>query len=104
MDLTGNVKNREMEVFKKQYGCRFRLFPCDRPSPQAGAGDPETQAANRDAGGAESEIVKGSVSARGTELSDFEDRCIADQQDAVYGKARMVGNAIPITIVVPNRR
>ena len=27
VDLTGNVKNREMEVFKKQYACRFKLVP-----------------------------------------------------------------------------
>jgi hypothetical protein len=27
VDLTGNVKNREMEVFNKQYACRFRLVP-----------------------------------------------------------------------------
>jgi hypothetical protein len=27
VDLTGNVKNREMEVFNKQYACRFKLVP-----------------------------------------------------------------------------
>jgi hypothetical protein len=27
VDLTGNVKNREMEVFSKQYACRFKLVP-----------------------------------------------------------------------------
>ena len=27
VDLTGNVKNREMEVFNRQYACRFKLVP-----------------------------------------------------------------------------
>jgi len=27
VDLTGNVKTREMEVFNKQYSCRFKLAP-----------------------------------------------------------------------------
>jgi hypothetical protein len=27
VDLTGNVKTREMEVFNKQYSCRFKLTP-----------------------------------------------------------------------------
>jgi hypothetical protein len=27
VDLTGNVKTREMEVFNKQYSCRFTLTP-----------------------------------------------------------------------------
>lgn len=27
VDLTGNVKSREMEVFNKQYACRFKLVP-----------------------------------------------------------------------------
>jgi hypothetical protein len=27
VDLTGNVKTREMELFNKQYSCRFRLMP-----------------------------------------------------------------------------
>ena len=27
VDLTGNVKTREMELFNKQYACRFRLTP-----------------------------------------------------------------------------
>ena len=27
MDLTGNVKDREMEVFNKQYACRLKLVP-----------------------------------------------------------------------------
>jgi hypothetical protein len=27
VDLTGNVKSREMEAFNKQYSCRFKLAP-----------------------------------------------------------------------------
>ena len=27
IDLTGNVKTREMEAFNKQYSCRFKLTP-----------------------------------------------------------------------------
>jgi hypothetical protein len=27
VDLTGNVKTREMEVFNKRYSCRFKLTP-----------------------------------------------------------------------------
>jgi hypothetical protein len=27
VDLTGNVKTREMEAFNKQYSCRFKLTP-----------------------------------------------------------------------------
>jgi hypothetical protein len=27
VDLSGNVKTREMEAFNKQYSCRFRLAP-----------------------------------------------------------------------------
>ena len=27
VDLTGNVKTREIEVFNKQYSCRFKLTP-----------------------------------------------------------------------------
>jgi hypothetical protein len=27
IDLTGNVKTREMEAFNRQYSCRFRLTP-----------------------------------------------------------------------------
>jgi hypothetical protein len=27
VDLTGNVKTREMEVFNKRYSCRFKLAP-----------------------------------------------------------------------------
>ncbi len=27
VDLTGNVKTREMELFNKEYACRFRLTP-----------------------------------------------------------------------------
>lgn len=27
VDLTGNVKNRQMEVFNNQYACRFKLVP-----------------------------------------------------------------------------
>jgi hypothetical protein len=27
IDLSGNVKTREMEVFNRQYSCRFRLTP-----------------------------------------------------------------------------
>jgi hypothetical protein len=27
IDLTGNVKTRELEVFNRQYSCRFRLTP-----------------------------------------------------------------------------
>lgn len=27
VDLTGNVKNRKMAVFNKQYACRFKLVP-----------------------------------------------------------------------------
>jgi hypothetical protein len=27
VDLTGNVKSREMEAFNKQYSCRFKLTP-----------------------------------------------------------------------------
>jgi hypothetical protein len=27
IDLTGNVKTREMEAFNRQYSCRFRLAP-----------------------------------------------------------------------------
>jgi hypothetical protein len=63
--------------------------------PTAGAGDPETQAADRDAGGTEAEVVEGSVPARGMELSHFEERGIADQQDCLHGKARTAGQRQP---------
>jgi hypothetical protein len=29
VDLTGNVKTREMEVFNKRYSCRFKLTPLE---------------------------------------------------------------------------
>jgi hypothetical protein len=79
VDLTGNVKTGRWKSSTGSTPAASSSFPCDRPGRQQSAGGPQTQAANRDTGGAESEIVKGSVAARGTELSDFEDRCVADQ-------------------------